>query len=123
MTSRATSSKSRPGLGAILMHLLPVVLLCAGFAALGIVHVASRVMVVGLGYQLSHLDQESRTLGRENDRLKLELATLRGPHRLEKIAREELGMSPPPGTRVITLAAEAQRKPKLAQGRAAPSAD
>lgn len=101
------------------MHLLPVLLLCGVFAALGVVHVSSRVMVVGLGYQLSHLDQEARTLGRENDRLKLELATLRGPHRLEKIAREELGMGPPPGARVITLAAEARGKAKLAQGRSA----
>ena len=32
---------------------------------------------------------------REHDRLKLELATLRSPARLEAIAREKLSMGPP----------------------------
>ena len=39
------------------------------------------------------LEAESRTLARENDRLKLELATLKRPARLEAIAREQLGMA------------------------------
>ncbi|MBL8934128.1 MAG: cell division protein FtsL, partial [Archangium sp.] len=32
---------------------------------------------------------------RENDQLKLELATLKGPQKLEAVARTKLGMVPP----------------------------
>jgi cell division protein FtsL len=85
------------------MHLLPAVFLFALFAGVGILHVASRVLVVDMGYRLSKAETEERTLTRENDRLKLELATLKNPARLEKLAREKLGMSMPSGPLVIAL--------------------
>ncbi len=91
--------------GQVLMQLLPAVLLFALFAGVGILHVASRVLVVDMGYQLSRAEAEARTLTRENDRLKLELATLKNPARLEKLAREKLGMSMPSGPLVIALPA------------------
>ena len=89
--------------GRVLMHLLPAVFLFALFAGVGILHVASRVLVVDMGYRLSKAETEERTLTRENDRLKLELATLKNPARLEKLAREKLGMSMPSGPLVIAL--------------------
>lgn len=88
--------------GVIFLELLPAVLCCALFAAVGVLHVASRVMVVRTGYRLSQLEQEARVLAREQDRLKLELATLRSPAHLEKAAREKLGMAPPAVGAVIT---------------------
>jgi cell division protein FtsL len=85
--------------GSVLLHLLPAILVCGVFAAVGIMHVTSRVMVVGVGYSLSKLESDNRDLVRENDRLKLELAMMKSPSRLEKLAREQLGMLPaPPGT-------------------------
>jgi cell division protein FtsL len=48
----------------------------------------------------------ARTLTRENDRLKLELATLKNPARLERLAREKLGMAMPSGPVVIAVPAE-----------------
>jgi cell division protein FtsL len=104
-----------PGVGSILLNLLPAVLLTVLFAAVGIMHVTSRVMVMRVGYQLSKLDAENRNLSREHDRLKLELATLRSPARLERLAREKLGMIPPPASSVVTLA-----NPTPRMGRAAP---
>ncbi len=92
--------------GRVLLHLLPAVLLFALFAGVGILHVTSRVLVVDMGYRLSKAETEERTLTRENDRLKLELATLKNPARLEKLAREKLGMSMPSGPLVIGLPAE-----------------
>lgn len=89
-------------LAGVLWHLLPGALSCLVFAAVGIVHVTSRVMVVDAGYRLSRLEQHMRELTLENDRLKLEQATLRAPRRLEKIAREQLKMAPP--TTVLSLA-------------------
>ncbi|MHB8872666.1 MAG: cell division protein FtsL [Myxococcaceae bacterium] len=90
-------------LAAILFELFPSVLLCALFVAVGIMHVTSRVLVVDVGYKLSKLDQESRGLTREHDRLKLELATLKSPGKLEQLAREKLKMVPPPAGTVFTV--------------------
>jgi cell division protein FtsL len=97
------------------LHLLPAVLLFALFAAVGILHVTSRVLVVDMGYRLSRAEAESRTLTRDNDRLKLELATLKAPARLERVAKEQLGMAMPKGGAVVSLAAD---KPARANARA-----
>jgi cell division protein FtsL len=101
VSSRNTVSVSR-----VLVHLLPAVLLFALFAAVGILHVTSRVLVVDMGYRLSKAESEGRSLTRENDRLSLELATLKAPARLEKLAREQLGMMMPPGSAVMSLEPE-----------------
>jgi cell division protein FtsL len=105
MTSQV-SSRNSVSVGRVLMHLLPAVLLSALFVAVGILHVTSRVLVVDMGYRLSKAESESRALTRENDRLKLELATLKAPARLERLAREQLGMSMPTGSAVIALPPE-----------------
>jgi cell division protein FtsL len=97
------SSRNGVTVGRVLMHLLPAVLLFALFAAVGILHVTSRVLVVDMGYRLSKAQSEGNALTRENDRLKLELATLKAPARLEKLAREQLGMMMPPGSAVVAL--------------------
>ncbi len=90
-------------LSVIVLELLPAALLVALFAAVGIVHVTSRVLVVKVGYQLSELDQQSHVLQREQDRLKLELATLRSPSRLESLARAKLLMAPPIAGTIFTV--------------------
>ena len=59
--------------------MLPVVLCFGLLGAVGILHVASRSQVVDAAYRLSALEAESRTLSLANDRLKLELATLKRP--------------------------------------------
>jgi cell division protein FtsL len=92
--------------GQVLLHLLPAVLFFALFAGVGILHVTSRVLVVDMGYRMSRAEAEARTLTRENDRLKLELATLKNPARLERLAREKLGMAMPSGPVVIAVPAE-----------------
>jgi cell division protein FtsL len=96
-------SKSQATLGRVLLSLLPAVLFFLLFAAVGIVHVAGRVLVVDAGYRLSQLESEGRELEREHHRLVLERATLSGPQRLEKLAREQLGMGPPAAGAIITL--------------------
>jgi cell division protein FtsL len=104
------SGRSAP-LWPVLAHLFPAFLFGGLFAGVGVVHVSARVLVVRTGYQLSELESEHRALTRENDRLKLELATLKNPSRLEKIAREELGMMPASAGDVMTLVAS----PRLAR--------
>jgi cell division protein FtsL len=100
------SSRNAVSVGRVLMHLLPAVLLFALFAAVGILHVTSRVLVVDMGYRLSKARSQGNALTRENDRLKLELATLKAPARLEKLAREQLGMMMPSGSAVVSLQPE-----------------
>ncbi len=83
------------------------------FSVLGVAHVASRVTVVSSGYEVSQLGHQDRTLVQENDRLKLELATLKSPARLEKLAREKLGMAPVPAGAMVLMGG-----PSLAAGHA-----
>jgi len=74
-------------------------LLTAPVAGLGVFHVWSRTCTLAAGYELGRLHSENSRLLGERDRLKLEVATLRSPGRLERYARERLGMAPPaPGT-------------------------
>ncbi|MCP3145044.1 cell division protein FtsL [Pyxidicoccus xibeiensis] len=106
VTSRPSSTRGSVSVAGVLLHLLPAVLFFSLFAAVGFLHVTSRVLVVDMGYRLSRAEAESRTLTRENDRLKLELATLKAPTRLERVAREQLGMAMPKGGAVVSLSAE-----------------
>ncbi len=84
-----------PSLLMVAGDLLPAALLVALFVAVGVIHVTGRVMVVRFGYELSRLDQESVALTREAESLKLELATLKSPARLEALARTEFGLAAP----------------------------
>ena len=114
--SRNSGKGRRVSLGAVLGQMLPVVLCFGLLAAVGIVHVASRVLVVDAGYRLSALEAESRTLSLANDRLKLELATLKRPARLEALARGQLGMGPA-GCLGGRLGRRAARSRRRARGR------
>ena len=103
--SRKSGKGRRVSLGAVLGQMLPVVLCFGLLGAVGILHVASRSQVVDAAYRLSALEAESRALALANDRLKLELATLKRPARLEAIARAQLGMAPPDASVVDSVAA------------------
>jgi cell division protein FtsL len=90
-------------LSVIVGEILPAALAVALLAIVGVIHVTSRVMVVRMGYELSTLDAQTTDLTRENDQLRLELATLKSPSRLESIARAKLGLVPPSATAVVHL--------------------
>jgi cell division protein FtsL len=81
----------KAGASAVLAGLL----LAAPLAAVGVFHVWSRTRVQAVGYELGRLEAEHRQLLGERDRLNVEVATLRSPGRLERFARERLGMAPP----------------------------
>jgi cell division protein FtsL len=103
--SVVVEGRSRGGLSlsVILLEILPAALVVLLLATVGVVHVTSRVMVVRMGYELSKLDQQGTDLERENSGLKLELATLKSPSRLEAMARAKLGLVNPPATSDIHL--------------------
>lgn len=114
---RKTASHRKRGMAflQILWQLLPAVLLGGLFTVVGVLHVTSRICVVDIGYRLSSAESEIRTLVHQSDQLKLEMATLKSPARLEKIAREKLGMVAPNAGAVwsISPAARLARSARL----------
>ncbi len=88
-------NKGGLSLSVILLEIFPAALAVFLLATVGIVHVTSRVMVVKLGYELSKLDGVNVDLARENDALKVELATATSPGRLSPLAKEQLKMQVP----------------------------
>jgi cell division protein FtsL len=89
----------------VLGGILPAALFFLFLAAMGIVHVTGRVLVVETGYRLSRLQAEGRELEREHHRLMLERATLTNPQRLEELARSELSMAPPSPSDIHSVSA------------------
>ncbi len=73
------------------------------FAAVGVFHTSVRVSVVRSGYELGQVEKDYRKLLRENERLKLERATLRSASRLESIARSRLGMTSPTARQIVAI--------------------
>ena len=107
----AIEARRGVSLGVIVFELLPAALLVALFAAVGIVHVTGRVLVVKVGYQLSKLDAERESLTREHDRLALELATEKAPARLEAFAQGAGMAAPLPSALIHASVATAPKPP------------
>lgn len=88
-------NKGGISLSVILLEIFPAALAVVLLATVGVVHVTSRVLVVRMGYELSKLDGQQKELMRENDALRVELASLTSPSRLAPVAKEQLGMQVP----------------------------
>ena len=68
-----------------------------------LLHVWLRLQVVQMGYVLSTTNKLQNQQEQENRELKVELATLTSPDRLEAMARKRLGLIPPEKGQVIIL--------------------
>ena len=82
---------------------LVVALLAVCLVGVALVHVWLRLQVVQTGYSLSTTSKLQSHLEQESRELKVELATLTSPDRLEAIARKRLGLTPPEKGQVIVL--------------------
>ena len=82
---------------------LPIVLLGCGLVVFVLAHVWLRLQVVHLGYELSSTSKLQNQLEQENRELKVELATLTSPERLEATVRSRLGMVEPSTGQVVIL--------------------
>jgi cell division protein FtsL len=74
-----------------------------GLVAMALLHVWLRLQVVHFGYVLSTTTKLQGQLEQENRELKVELATLTSPQRLEAMARSRLGMIEPERAQVVIL--------------------
>jgi len=75
-------------------------------------HVSLRYKVIRAGYDLGERLDELRVLEEQNRQLRLELSLLRSPERIERLAREKLGLvHPEPGhIRVVRVDSELAKK-------------
>ena len=68
-----------------------------------LIHVWLRLQVVRFGYVLSTTSKLQTRLEQENRELKLELARMTSPDRLEVLARQRLGLVTPEKGQVVVL--------------------
>ena len=61
------------------------------------------------GYDLVKIQQQAETLEKENEHLKIEIAQMKSPERVRRIATEKLGMSTPKTVYFATGAKESVR--------------
>jgi len=73
-----------------------------------VLHVSLRTRVIRTGYQLTERLAEKRELEEEGRKLRLELSMLRSPERIERFAREKLGMVRPDPERIRVVRSQDQ---------------
>jgi cell division protein FtsL len=81
-------------------YLMVVMLL---LTLVSIFHVWSRVKVIDLNLQLAEVNRLMKEELQEQNRLRLEAASLRTPARIEALAKGELGMALPTDQQVVTV--------------------
>lgn len=84
---------------------------------LSIVHVWSRMKVLELRYAMTSLQKQTTELQQRINRTELVVAALKAPERLERVAKEELGMQLPAVGQVVFV----QESSHGAEGNAADS--
>ncbi len=81
-------------------HLMVVMVL---LTIVSIFHVWSRAKVIELNLQLTGIGGQLKEAQQEQNRLKLEVASLKTPARIEALAKGELGMALPADQQVINV--------------------
>ena len=80
-----------------------VLLAFACLAGAGLFHTWLRIQGLNMGYRLSAVTHAHKKLLRENEELKLEVATLQAPSRIEHLARTQLHMVDPRPDQVVVV--------------------
>jgi cell division protein FtsL len=105
--SRPGAPKKRAAAGARprprRQHYLFSSILAAALVSVALLYVWVRLQVVHMGYVLSTSAKLQNQLEQENRELRVELATLTSPDRLEAMARGRLGLTRPQRGQVIVL--------------------
>ncbi len=73
------------------------------FLCCSLLYVWAHHQIISLGYEISRAGQEEQALFQENKRLRLELAALKTPGRIENIALNELGFVNPQKEQLIIV--------------------
>lgn len=84
-------------------YLPTLLVILAIMTIVSIFHVWSRVTVVDLSLQLGESRKQFREMQQEQSRLKVEVASLKTPSRIEALAQQELGLSLPSNQQVVQV--------------------
>ena len=68
-----------------------------------LVYTWSRLQCIQAGYEISNETGKHKQLTAIQKNLKIELARLKSPKRISKIAKERLGMAPPSPEQIISI--------------------
>ena len=68
-----------------------------------LIYTWSRLQCIQTGYEISNETGKHKELIAIQKNLKIELARLKSPKRISKIARERLGMAPPSPEQIISI--------------------
>lgn len=83
-----------------------IVLLLTAAAIVAIAFVWTRVKVIQLGYEVTRLHRDVAQLTEQRLQREAELGRLTSPDRLERVARERLGMRLPQGNEIVFVTSE-----------------
>ncbi len=75
----------------------------AVFIAELLIYTWSRVQCINTGYEISYEKNKNRNLIKLQNNLKVELARLKSPERLAKIAKNQLGLKTPEPEQMIII--------------------
>lgn len=78
-------------------------LILAAILCVSLLCVWTRAKAVSLGYEISRESRHLFELRDANEKLRAEVARLKAPGRLEKIARKRLKLAPPKNDQIIVL--------------------
>jgi cell division protein FtsL len=84
-------------------RLLPHLFFIALLLLVSLFFVWSRLQLLHLEYEISSQESRLLKLQQETRALRLEVATLNSPARIEQIARRELGLRPPTPEQVVII--------------------
>jgi cell division protein FtsL len=82
-------------LGGSFTPLMTAIVLATPVVAAAVFHVWTKVATVRLGYELSEAAQMHRNLLEQNRGLRVEVASLKSPERLETLGKKKYGLHPP----------------------------
>lgn len=84
-------------------HIQQGVVLLAVAVAMAITYVWTRIQMIQLGYEVTRIRKEVSDLADQKNLLGAEVASLKSPDRLERIAREHFGMRLPMADEIVYL--------------------
>jgi cell division protein FtsL len=100
-TKKSAKKKTKPKWRQRRLATIIAIFLWLLFSGFG--YVWCRVQVVNLGYLLSDIHRLHTRLVNDNKKLHLELARLKAPERVQRIAIEKLGLKHPTKDQIVVL--------------------
>jgi len=79
------------------------VIIVSALVFFSLLFVWSRIEVVQVGYEISHANKVYQNLSKENQRLTVEVASLKSPSRIEEIAKNRLDLMHPTPEQIIII--------------------